>query len=443
MIKRFNQFLNEEIKLKYDTSFREFLNSDDSEIADFLISLENNEVDVAFTNLKMDDDLDMLSFNPADKNPPKNIYAITSQDISKSVNMHYMDSGFKEFIIEKIINPGYYLYPTKIPNDWKIPNQLELVYIIQARGEYLHRQFSEIDISDINNLNIENDTNYIILKDTNQVYYIFNHSIFSSYLRHIDYKPNRLEKGGIGRLVNKIIQARGGNFNPKELEDFINRYKSYRKWLSGDVKLEVVSGEEIRKWYNEENYSYGKGSLNKSCMRGEDSQEFFDIYVENPEVCQMLILFNHNGTKINGRALLWKTVYGLKVMDRVYTTQDHFVDIFNKWADNNSYITKSNLLSNSSVNKIQLKPGDYYPYPYLDTFIYYNKNKSQLSTSTKAGDIILNSVDGEYIVCEICGGDGIASCYDCGGDGYNDVDGERTLCDECGGRGTLDCPECS
>ena len=60
----------------------------------------------------------------------------------------------------------------------------------------------------------------------------------------------------------------------------------------------MVKGEDIRYWYYEEKYDGYGGSLNGSCMKHKKCQHYFGIYVENPEVCQLLILKSHVDDKI-------------------------------------------------------------------------------------------------------------------------------------------------
>jgi hypothetical protein len=447
MIKKYNQFLNEEIYLRYEKDFEDFLTQDNSDISNYLLINKNQEVEVAFTNLKIDSESDnLLSFNPEDKKAPKNIYLVNKIDLSRSINLNYKQFGI--FFLSKV-EVGEFIYPIQLPNDWKIPTKVELVRIykmvgkpIYMGGTYDDLSISEIEISELDKLVPDDENQYFfITKDESNVYYIFGKMEFEM-LKKIDFKENRIEKGGIGRLVNKILQATNGDFTSKELEDFVNRYKSYKKWLDGDIQLEVVSGDKIREWYDGDKYSKGGGGLNNSCMRHDECQEFFSIYTQNPEVCQMLILLNYDRTKIDGRALLWTLINGKKVMDRIYTTQDQFENIFIKWAGENGYLLKMDLLRNGG-GSIQLKRGDYHPYPFMDTFCYYNINKYQISTHTNPGSIILNDTDGEYIICEFCEGTGTISCDECGGCGsFRDDEGEDITCERCDGSGIIDCPEC-
>jgi hypothetical protein len=102
----------------------------------------------------------------------------------------------------------------------------------------------------------------------------------------------------INKLINKIFP---GKFTDAEKEDFVNKFKA--KLTGSEQIMEIVQGDDIKKWYDKKNYAEEKGQLGNSCMRS-GNYYYFNIYSENPEVCRMVILKDDD--KIIGRALLWK-----------------------------------------------------------------------------------------------------------------------------------------
>ena len=137
----------------------------------------------------------------------------------------------------------------------------------------------------------------------------------------------------IGRWINSILKPHivdKFNIVDKDIEDITNALKA---WCDDTLIFEVVNGEAIREWYHHSNYAEGGGTLNKSCMKDDDNQDFFDVYVEQPEI-RMLIATKKD--KLYGRALLWDTG-DMKLMDRVYTTEDAHVKLFKQWALENNY----------------------------------------------------------------------------------------------------------
>jgi hypothetical protein len=405
----------------------------------------------------------MLTFNPEDKTI-KNTYKLLGniRNLGVLVAQISVDKGYFHLGVDMSFIKGFF-YPTNTPKGFELTtiNKFELVNVIEYH--YNDKVFKELGLVNPFELNDRYSVrNYVLIKDVNDVQYLIALGNFKIFTK-IDFKENRNEKAGIGRLINKLLQATNYKFEPKDLESFVNRYKAYKKILDGEATMEVVSGDEIRKWYDESRYSNGLGSLNKSCMRFEDCQDYFTIYTQNPEVCQMVILYNSDKTKIEGRALLWTLIDGRKVMDRIYTTSDSFINIFTKWATDNGYEPRENLL-HIRGGIIQLKKLDYSPYPYLDTFMYYNMKRNTLSTSSGSNCVILNDTEGDYMRCEYCDGTGEITCEDCDGGkiACSECDGSKYIneegnditcpecngtgyekCDSCNGNGSYGCPECS
>jgi len=177
---------------------------------------------------------------------------------------------------------------------------------------------------------------------------------------------------GVGRWVRRIFtEVYKSTIPDSKIEVFVNLYKAT---IDGDDldNFELVSGENIRKWYNEDNYERIRGQLGNSCMRYNKCQDFFDIYVMNPEVCQLLILKSDDDkNKISGRALIWKLTNGSYYMDRIYTINDSDRLLFEDYARVNKI---ENIYDINVVCTLEVKLGNhtYQKYPYMDTFVVYN-----------------------------------------------------------------------
>lgn len=181
----------------------------------------------------------------------------------------------------------------------------------------------------------------------------------------------------IGRWVRRVIfDLHKSSVTDKQIEDFVNQYKS--TFDGDDTNFEVVSGEEIKKWYLDDNYEVSSGQLGNSCMRYKRCQQYFDIYTKNPEVCSLLIMKSTEDTdKIVGRALLWNLRDGRKYQDRIYTINDSDKILFSQWADNNGYQKYD---SSHIVKEVQLGNHDYDKYPYMDTFVCYSPSHKLLTS---------------------------------------------------------------
>lgn len=183
----------------------------------------------------------------------------------------------------------------------------------------------------------------------------------------------------LGKLFSKLNIT---GLTSSEIENFVNDIASLNPKLSN---FNIVEGEDIRTFYNENQYDYDSciGSLAGSCMRYSKLSDLFDMYVLNPEVCKMLILkSNKNKNKIIGRALLWKADDGTDLMDRIYGS-DITIKKFEKWASENNYVRKSSqgagcyswiypneVYSKSPDFTITLTNFKYSKIPYMDTFPY-------------------------------------------------------------------------
>jgi hypothetical protein len=219
---------------------------------------------------------------------------------------------------------------------------------------------------------------------------------------------------GVGKFTKKILNSvLSISIADSDLEKFVNDFKRHHDEMFSEKVLELISGEEIRKYYNEDNYESDKGELGSSCMRQPKKSRFFDIYVKNPEVCQLLILRSANNPDlIKGRSLIWKLTDGSYYQDRVYTNNNYEVELFKDWAKE-----KDMKLYYDEHYDIEVQLGDheYDFYPYMDTFVCYNPSKKLLSANEdlwpgqgfiklqdtqggyESGDVVWSDVEDEYI----------------------------------------------
>jgi hypothetical protein len=205
-----------------------------------------------------------------------------------------------------------------------------------------------------------------------------------------------------GAFVSKIFN----NIKAKDVEHFSNLFKSIT--TRENLTFDIIKGKEIKDYYHHMSYESQKGSLGSSCMKHEECQDFLKIYTKNSDSVSLLILLNDSG-RIKGRALLWDTKRcysyknkngewiveengNLKIMDRIYTTNDNDLTYhFKKWASDNDYLYKTdqnwlNCLNFENLNTpkkelfidIEVK-GGFTKYPYMDTFKFLNKKEGTLS----------------------------------------------------------------
>ena len=210
----------------------------------------------------------------------------------------------------------------------------------------------------------------------------------------------------IGKFIKKVIPTT----TDAQIEEFVNELKAVQDNLK--EKIEMVSGDEISKWYKSEN-CYPGGSLGSSCMVDKN---YFDLYTQNPESVNLLIM--KSGEKIVARALVWKlkttdpqlgfTYY----MDRVYTVRDHQEKVMMAFAEKQgwSYRKSGGCYERDIIYQgkkwpgvkmsVQIKKIKYKTYPYMDTFSRYDYVTgllwNDMKKNKKTRGHILTSTQGEF-----------------------------------------------
>ena len=211
--------------------------------------------------------------------------------------------------------------------------------------------------------------------------------------KKISSDPQKVEMK-IGRLIFKLI---GDKYQQKDIEDFVNNYKAILKNKSLYRNFRIVSGEDIKKWYLEKNYAIGDGgTLSKSCMKFRYAQTFFDIYTKNPDKIRLLILLDENKEFILGRALLWTMDMpkGAILMDRIYYSQDHILNMFINYAIKNEWYYKLDSNTNPMISyfnekpfkirmSIKIKKLKYENFPFIDSIGFYDPSKYILTNDPK------------------------------------------------------------
>ena len=187
-----------------------------------------------------------------------------------------------------------------------------------------------------------------------------------------------------------------------DIESFVNMYKAEREKNKNYDFFDIVKGEDIRFWYDQENYSryMQEGcTLAKSCLRYKESLKFLDLYVKNPKVFSMLIL-KDSSNKLRARAIVWNLnePENRTFMDRVYSINDFDVELFKTYARERGWLYKSrqtygynhNIIDSKNGEEYEwstfimnaiIKPLKYKHYPYLDTLSIYNRETGELTNN--------------------------------------------------------------
>ncbi len=189
----------------------------------------------------------------------------------------------------------------------------------------------------------------------------------------------------VGRLIKKFSTDNNRNISDRDIERFVDLYKSYFTEIDS-YTFKVVQGEEIRFWYSSDNYAKFaiRNTLGKSCMSYKHCQPWLDIYVKNPSVCKLVILLDADN-KLCARALLWKDTSGNYLLDRVYYIHSYQEELLKKWARDKFEKLEIIKKVNNQKYKVQLTEwdfgGDRATYPFMDNLYYLQLDNGLLSAS--------------------------------------------------------------
>ena len=294
---------------------------------------------------------------------------------------------------------------------------------------------------------------YVMVKFANGTTVVNKNRVIFSDTSKLPFSQNR-NPIKVGKGVQSLLKSAGVEFTPAEIEQFANKFKSeFDKFNDAFRNFELVSGDDIHHWYQYQNYLHGraKGQLSNSCMSSA-SERWLQIYTQNPDVCNLLILKDEDQPdKIKARALVWKLEIpkGITYVDRIYTHDDSDLELYKQYIAQQGWYLKKRYTSSTNdttmiapdgsesrpaMLEVRVKDKEYGGYPYLDTLKFYSPSNGILSS--EGGDYQLEDTGGGYSnqECDNCGGDGYVECGECYGNGNVD-------CDNCD-RGSMDCPDC-
>lgn len=232
------------------------------------------------------------------------------------------------------------------------------------------------------------------------------------------WKKDGRQSGSFGKVLRKLLVETGTDpksINNSELEEIVNALKAH---YTIEGTFEIVSGSDITFYYYYENYdeSFNCGTMESSCMRhGGACQDACELYANNPDTCEMVILKSPLGNMSRGRALLWTDKDGKKWMDRIYAN-DSVTTAFKHFAHSNGWPHKQSQDccaatwvfpdGSAEARNIYIKMDtDYWPKPYVDTMCYVgdgtmtNDSSSGLSYTQSEPDD--DGVYDEYDDCYI------------------------------------------
>lgn len=426
----------------YSDLFKKTISKINSPLAKALLDIENKDLSVRSNYFDINKDKnDIITFLPDSK-----AQQILNDD--------------KKFVVYSGNNGGWLTFSKNDYGEYKNQEAFSMLGFTPPK-ELIKPQSNEVG-EDIETISFDNKTYKLVkFKDKDLIINVDKlRSVPNPELEDNLWKKSRTEIK-IGRAIRPLLKLANVDFLDKDIEEFVNLYKTTIDRLNDKFSFfKEVKEEEIKKWYSYKNYYNQEGTLGSSCMKNGRSN-YFDIYSMNPDKCSLVILFSENDEeKITGRALLWTLEDGKRFLDRIYVNKDSDINLFREYAlDNGWYHKRYNNSSESNsvtgVNgstdidlTIYVKDIDYDGYPYMDTLKFYDPNSGRLSyDQSDDDDYRLEETDGSHgNNCDTCGGSGNVSCYNCDGDGTiecSKCDGDGTLrCNKCEGEGEFECSKC-
>jgi hypothetical protein len=163
------------------------------------------------------------------------------------------------------------------------------------------------------------------------------HSVTESDDGYLVFNGNQKIK--LGKLIVKVadeleIDTKTKD-DAKEIEKYVNRYKSWYKAIS-KLHFETLKGDSILRGYNPKFHVDNGGMLRGSCMNKK--WNCLELYTKNPEKVELLVLVDGNNN-IYGRSFLWKLDNVPYIfMDRVYGAENYITDMFTDYAKKHGMI---------------------------------------------------------------------------------------------------------
>ena len=243
----------------------------------------------------------------------------------------------------------------------------------------------------------------------------------------------------LGRMARAILTVSSIAFTDHELSQFVEQFTATFDFAADALRqFDIVSGDDIHKWYDQNRYVGGGGSLNHSCMSSA-SRNKLSIYCNNANV-SLVILYDDAGevidgvyqsNKIKGRAILWKNcdINGevATFMDRIYTTFESDTELFKQFAEKEEFFFKTNQgyggqsISNGTrtIDRpgivCSLEESDLSSYPYMDTMCHVDISNNKCSNNS-------DDLRGRVRYCQDTGGGWSGADESDGDDDYDDDD---------------------
>jgi len=300
---------------------------------------------------------------------------ILSSVVNKSSGRQSVCNTYK--VDYKIYEDGdYYSIVSyfSVRNTMEIPsNQTDGFYhrISDVFNNFHHNSFQK-NLKESNNS--DEFYHYIKQNDDNSIVYVTKDKFMDVVMR------KRISSFGFERDTLQIFEGNTRTISlsklcarlyPEHNPKILQAHQEYTKMLSSydESLFSIVTGDDITKYYHYTSYFKNSGDLGTSCMRHDSNMKSIEFYAKNSNV-SLIIMKPKDLDSIMARALVWTTVDGNKVMDRIYTCDSKLVSLFHKYAEQNNIINIYSVREScdGKINLTSMSPG-YWTTDYDRNFI--------------------------------------------------------------------------
>lgn len=185
-----------------------------------------------------------------------------------------------------------------------------------------------------------------------------------------------------GAVFSKVLSANAAGASSTYCEEFTNMIRSFANFdkIVAEGIITEVEGKDIVKYYHNQYYVEGHGTLNKSCMRSSENTRQIEFYNLNKSVVRMAVLFDDSKKRIKARALIWRDTEGVELLDRAYGVDGVSETTLKNYAKMKGYTLFDR--QNEPMRLIQLDVPMVKYYPYMDTFKYIDILNGYLSNNS-------------------------------------------------------------
>ena len=221
-----------------------------------------------------------------------------------------------------------------------------------------------------------------------------------------------------GKFLRRVFPTIKDYKSDADIEKFVNLLRSVTN------NGEVTVTDDFSWAYTSDNYFAHRSTLGDSCMNNKTSIVEAYISSDREEHRQKIACVMQAG-KITARAILWDNAEGyqsgnwtpFKIMDRIYSCQDKYIQTLVRWGIDNGYIIRDersyderesfydtlegfNTRRTMMLTSVRVSSRVFYSadsYPYTDTFHYDDEDYIYNNDDVACGPVrIYNSTGGYY-----------------------------------------------